>query len=782
MSTYLVDPTLFQAEGATLNWATVARRLGIFGSTGKSFGWVIELRWMLKDVMGIPTEPFGVWSRPHATQPPWTPLQISQRQLEFFGLLTMVTWAGGSMSRVSVDVTAASNGIVVAFTGAPTIENACAFVEVSSGTSTIELAAHVVDGLLVSPTVNVSAVRGIGPASLANAPGWKLIELVGLPVKLPQWAGTGKQGEPQGLAGSFTDAPTAAINRLTRGAPPIGWATNLSAGYPAPPWSSPNFPSLVIEVNKTLLDQLLSIVVNFPPGQQAAQLLTVPLPRPRNSLGHQMSGPPSTTQVAPLAMTLMAAATDPFLNLALGFGTAYGSAQSDTALVGRVLQDFMITAHWEKGLDGGSAPVDYAAIIPAPGIAPAPPVPANMFAEFLGALRPLATDGDWRDSIRLSWDRPPNMQLFRTASFAAARASVSPLGTTEALMNPRPSGGYRPIAINQAADPPDPEFFRLHVVDRELDIPSNPGTRQVKYGAAIQDIYGQWTPWVTVDQFLVQPDLETVPIVSAKLSPTVPASGSVCPTTVELEFLWDWRVRSAQQITFVGYLYAAATHGDPPPSLSVPPGLNRTLAGGGAPLVVTFSGDVPSCPGATLLPLAANGDAVTGYGAPQGPDTRRYRLTFPGLSLDFASTGFIGLAVWAQGQEAVAPQRLTPWASQPMVTSTGDPRPPVVTPVHVKLGSVPDATGSSHVRISWPTQPNAIGYFIYESTEMHILDSNNLPDPAPAATLDDRLQVINSAFRSNPDRRMFTRLNSSALTSTSLDIALPRGSTPLSSP
>lgn len=777
MPTYIVDPTRFQAEGAILNWATVARRLGIFASSNKNFGSTVELRWMLNDIMGVPSEPFGVWSRPHATAPPWAPLLISQRQLEFLGLLTMVTWTVGAMSRVSVDITASGNGVVLAFTGAPTIENTCAFLEVSAGTTTIELAAHVIDGLLVSSSVNVSAVRGIGPASLANAPGWKLIELVGLPVRLPQWAGAGKQGEPQGLVGSFTDAPTAAVNRLTRGAPLVGWATNLSAGYPAPPWSAPDFLDLVVEVNKTLLDELLSIVTGFPPNRQAAELLTVPLQRPRNSSGALMSGPASTTQVAPLDMTLMAAATDPFLSLVLGFGTAYGSAQSDTAIVGRILQDFMITAHWENGLDGKSAALDYAAIIPAPGAPPAPPVPANMFTEFLGALRPTVTNGDWRDSVRLSWDRPPNMQLFRTASFAAARAGINPVEPSQALMNPRPSGGYRPIAINQAADPPDPEFFRLHVVDRELDIPSNPGARQVKYGAAIQDIYGQWTPWVTVDQFLAQPDLETVPIVSLKLSPTAPASGSVCPTTLELEFLWDWRVRSARQISFVGNLYPSVTHGDPPPSMSIPSGFDRTLSGGGPPVVVTFSGDVPSCPGATLLPLAANGDSVSGYGGPQGSDTRRYRLTFTGLSLDFGSTGYIGLAVWAQGQEAIAPQRLTPWPSRPMVTSTGDPRPPIVAPDHVALGSVPDATGSSHVRISWPAQPNATGYFLYEATETHILDNNNLPDPAPSATLDQRLQVVKNAFRLNPDRRMFTRVNSTALTSTSLDIALPRGST-----
>jgi hypothetical protein len=61
------------------------------------------------------------------------------------------------------------------------------------------------------------------------------------------------------------------------------------------------------------------------------------------------------------------------------------------------------------------------------------------------------------------------------------------------------------------------------------------------------------------------------------------------------------------------------------------------------------------------------------------------------------------------------------------VVSTGDPRPPVVQIEHVTLGSLPDATGSSHVRIHWPTPSNAVGFFIYEATEANMLDAFGLP-------------------------------------------------------
>jgi hypothetical protein len=355
---------------------------------------------------------------------------------------------------------------------------------------------------------------------------------------------------------------------------------------------------------------------------------------------------------------------------------------------------------------------------------------------------------------------------------------MTPAAPAVALMAARLSGGYRPISINQAADPPDPEFYHLNTVDREVEIPSNPGTCQLSYAAAVQDIYGQWTPWISVAQSLAQPDLEPVRLVSATLTPTAPASGSVCATSLDIEFLWDWRIRTPQQITIVARMYAAATHGTPPPSLIVPAGFDRSLAGGGAALVLTFSGAVPSAPGATIIPLTEDGENNAGsFGAAQGSDARRYRLTLSGLLLDFGATSFIGLAIWARGQELIAPQRLSPWSDRPLVVSIGDPRPPVVQIEHVTLGSLPDASGSSHVRIHWPTPSNAVGFFIYEATEANMLDAFGLPAPAPTDTLDARLAMLKNAFRANPLRRPFTRLNATATTASSMDIALPRGST-----
>jgi hypothetical protein len=204
----------------------------------------------------------------------------------------------------------------------------------------------------------------------------------------------------------------------------------------------------------------------------------------------------------------------------------------------------MVTARWEQGLDGKSAPADYAAVIAAPAAAPAPPPPANMFTEIVGALRPLAADGNWRSTLR------------------NRAGTVRPSPRSSA---PRASRQRAP-----ASHPPRP--------------------------AAVQDIYGPWTPWISVAQSLAQPR---------------PRAGSARERDVDAG-----RARKriglrhvARHRVPVGLAHPHAPadhlrgpdvrgrdlrHSAPEPR---PAGFDRSLAGGGAALVVTFSGALPSAPG-----------------------------------------------------------------------------------------------------------------------------------------------------------------------------------------
>lgn len=773
---FVVDPRRFYAEGAVVDWIRMVRLLGI-DADPQRLRPTVELRWMLRGDMGMPTEPFQVWVRTKSAQGVQQPLPLTTTRLDFLSGSTLVTWPSGSMSNVSIDVTSSAAGSIFSFAGGPQFENFTGAAPVAPGSTTVELGAPVIDGLFVPPASDVSAVRGIPTAALSAAAGWLPFETVGLPVDKAEWSGIGRHGDPQGMTGALVDAPTAAMQRLTRGGPPIGWGPLIAPGVAAPPWSPPAFPQLVGEVNDDLLRFLRGVLSTTPPNQLAARRILLPVPPPRNSAGQSVGATSSDSRVSVFGMTLIAAGSDPFLSLVLGFGTAYPFTRESSTISSPPRVDFMITAHWERGLDGSSGAVDYAAIVPAPTMALPPPTPANVATEIAGFLKPLAPDREWRCTSRVSWDKVPNSQLFRSASFAAARAGITPLQATVAMMDERAAGGFRPIAINSTDPAKDPAWWRNNAIDREFPIPGNPGTQAVKYGVAVQDIYGQWTRWMSVDESMQQPELDRVRVVTAKLTAVPSGPGAVCPATLEVEFLWDWSVRTPERIQFAGRLYAAPEHGSPPASVSVPAGFPRSV-GGPEPIFSAHfgGGDTPSAPGATFVGLDSGGERDVGFGPAQGNEGRRYRMALSGFALNFGFAGHIGLALWARAQEHVPPQRTGAWSSEPIVVTASDPRPPIVPVEHVQVGSLPDAAGRSHARIAWAAQPGATGYFVYESDEAQVLKALNRHEPTPDQTLDDRLKSIKDSFAGIP-RRAFTRLNSTPILGTSTDISMPKGST-----
>lgn len=780
---YVVDPARFRAEGALLDWAIIARRLKIEYVGRKRY--MLQLRWMISGELGMPTEPFIVWCRPK-----WQsvkPLDISsQNQVWLFNSST-TTWTDGPMVEVMVDVQAALSGTIYAYVGSPHISNAVAAANVSAGATTVTLKASTIDGLVTSPDMTVKAVRGVALNQLTQGAGWQRYEIVGLPVPRPEWDGISMHASDQGMIGSLTTPQNAARQRLARGGPQVGWQPNLPTGQAVPPWSPPNINQLVLtEIKDDILDKLRLVLPTTPPNRQLDEKIPVTLPPPENSSGKQMSGGNRTTRLSPLAVALMGAGTDPWLALGLGFGTAYDAtppAGNLSHLTGGALlrnYDFMITARWETGLDGDSDPFEMAAVVPSPITAIPPPLPANLSAEVMGQLRPPFADADWRCSVKASWDRPPDIELFRPRTYAFMRASLLPAEPTVALMLKRQSGGFRNLMINSALPTPQPpDWWRVSAVDRELTIPSATGARTLRYGTCHQDIYGQWSPWVTADTLATQPPVDDVRIVTAKLEAALPAApnSSVCDGTLTVEFLWNWRMRRPEQIRFVGCLYAATHRGDPPPSLVVPGVLQRTLSGTGTSLNIAFAGDVPSAPGASFVALSEDGEHAVSFGPAQGDETRRYRVTVADFSLDFASTPHIGLALWANGQERIPPQRVGDWSDEPSTIAVSDPRPPKLIPDIVTLASLPDASGECHARLSWTASANAAGYFVYEATETNILLANGEPEPAPENTLSQRLTKIKQLFAANPSRREFTRRNDKPITALSTDITLPRGST-----
>lgn len=781
---YVVNPEKFKAEGAYLDWAVVARRLKI-DYRGKS-RYTLQLRWMIHRDLGLPTEPFIVWRRPKGVQGLKSLNADISPQVFLLGS-QKVEWTDGPMMRVILEVTNTSTGSIQAWTGSPIFPNVTALAQVNAGTTTVTVSAPIIDGLIVSPGVTITKISGIPLDQLSQASGWQPIEYVGLPVPRPEWNGIEKYAADQGMVSALTTPQSAALQRLERGAPQVGWQPDLPTGEVVPPWVAPDTNKLVTqELKKDLIDRLKMVLPGTPPNQQYDKKITIAIPPLENSSGKKMPGAGTTTKVSPLAATLMPASVDPWLALALGFGTAY-PVNFNTATIAYVPNaldyDYMITARWEKGLDGASAPYEMAALVPAPVQAIMPMSPANMNSEMMGHLRPLSADSDWRCSVKTSWDRPIDTELVRPRTYAFMRSSISPAEPVRALMENRESGGYRYPVINSALPKPTPpDWWRISDVDRELPIPASPGGRNLRYGVCHQDIYGQWSVWSVSNTNVAQPPVDAVRIVTATLKPDLPVAPqtSLCKGTLTIEFLWDWKIRRPEKIRFVGRLYAAAHRGDPPPNTIVPAVLERSLSHAGTSLDITFVGDTPSATGATFQLLSEDGEKIVANGAAQGFETRRYRVILNDFDLDFATTGHIGLALWALGQERVPPKRTGAWSAEPSVISVSDPRPPKMVPDVVTLASLPDAAGECHARLSWNgpgNQSNAVGYFIYESTETKILLANGETEPPPEKTLSERLTTIKQLYQDNPSKREFTRRNEKPITGNTADVMLPRGST-----
>ncbi len=782
---YVVNPEKFKAEGAIIDWAVSARRLKI-DYQGKN-RYSLQLRWMLHREVGMPTEPFLVWYRQQNYK--GIKLNYTMHVQSYLGGALVVEWPEATMSKVAIQVTATSSGTIMAWAGSPSLLNMTGITSVTPGNTVIVINASAIDGLLVSPYVVITGIEGIPADDLSAYAGWNKLEYVGLPVPWPSWQGVQNYGMEQGLVSALTSPEKAAMERVLRGAPEIGWQPYLPTGETVPAWTPPDIEKLVKEdAQRESVDYLRNIIASYPPDQQYAVKVPVNMPPLENSTGQQMPDSQSTSYVSPLASTLMAGSVDPWLSLALGFGTAYpiGGIRDQVythAMAGSdgMNYDFMVTARWERGLDGRSEPYEMAAIVPKPSQAIAPPVPVNLKSEVMGNLRPVASDQNWRCSIHTSWDRPVNLELIRPRTYAFMRSRISPAAGVQALMDKRDSGGYLPGVINNAIPNPPPEDWnRISDVDRELPIPANPGNTSLRYGVAHQDIYGQWSAWSVANTTAVQPPVDQVRIVGATLTPALPVAPqtSLCRTKLTIEFLWDWSIRRPETIRFVGRLYATAHRGAPPPVNTPPSVLERTLAHTGTSLDITFTGDIPSAPGASFQLLSEDGERIVANGAAQGAEARRYRVILNDLYLDFASTGHIGFALWALGQERILPKRTGSWSQQPSIIDASDPRPPIMVPDIVTLASLPDSAGECHARLTWNSHgSNTAGYFIYESTETKILLANGRKEPAPEKTLSERLTEIKNLFNTNPSRREFTRRNDKPIKGTSSDITLPRGST-----
>jgi len=849
--TRIVNPLRFALEVALIDWLSVIRPRPDVSTLGAVLSKThptprAHLRWAFNAngdypslALGMPTGPFQVWSLPNwssriVPNPPSTSYTIGPVQ-QFGGGLIRVIEFSEPMAVVALQLAAGGDpGRAFGYFMTPTLNSICTAPKVMPGAGDVAIfAGSAMTGLMLldasASVINVMAL----PCSVANAPGWIEIERVGLPIREPgPWSGVGgDHTQGQGMVSALTRPDFAAKDRLLRGGPPVGWFPELRAGVAAPIWTAPDFEALIGETNEILLRRL-RVAMQQPPNLQPGVVINEPIPKPRNMAGEEMGGDPAEAQIPPLGAYLVNAMSDPFLALTLGLGTAitgealseawqragesgqpnpdrpppnythgYGAHNTQGRKVGDLFPLFMVTARYDKGLDGRSSPVEFAAVAAAGDLALPPPLPAGLDWVLSGRDRPPGPDMPWSANLRLRWERLFRQGVLRVASVGAARQVVSPAsGVTTALMSERASGGFQPIAIVRPRAPSgsgagDVEFAKAQVTDFGLDIPNNPGAVSAVYGVAQQNIFGLWSAWATTNATVAQPDPDMLRVTRMDLRASAPAtSGALCPAELVMEVTLDWRVRRPAAVLLRGLFYSLPHREEATPTLTMPAGFARTIGGADGEITISFAGDVASAPGCTIVGLALktytnpdgttySQDEVVAFGAPHQPaDTRRYRITIPGLQLDFNGRPHIGIGIWGLIRERMAPQRSGAWSPQPYNALASDPRPPIVTvPDTVQLASMADGRGECHAKIAWTPAASAYGYVIYQSTESKILAELGRPPPALDATLTQRLTAVKAAINAatpNQTRRAFTRRNPDLiLNATSANVTLPRGTT-----
>ncbi len=798
MAERLASAFWFRAEGARIPWATLLKRrvaqlerLGVVDAALAEAMAAVErrpgdvhLRWSCSPRLGVPFGPFTVWVRTPKDTLRAVELQMSPRSdgIELrWGFVAATVDVGCTVidGAQPVAVFASRGGgeltqtVGAAATRAPAGTHVTLRVRCSGATRVVLLNGR-------APTVRCEDL-----ASVVNDGAWQRLELVGLPVDRP-WLGTAYDANDQGMLASLTDPVAAAKERLHRGGPPLGWWPLTELGRLAPAWTPPDYPRLLNEVRNDVLPRIASLYRpgGVPPDQNL--LVDSPAVDPPHQ-GGRTSSLTATVALPPLALLSLPASGDPFLALATGFGTAYPADKtSEGWSLGRA--DFLVTAEYaDTPLRRGPAIV--AAYVPLPAEHDAMASPTTLTAERAGLVAPEQRDEPWRETIRVSWDRPEAAAaLGRPSGAVVARYAVAGGPTAECLLAQRDAGDFRPLVVMPDGPAGTPNFARTALVDAAAVIPLGSGGRHPGYAVAVQDVFGVWSQWEDVLYSGTEPMPPSPRILALALTTTY-AGSTACPALLEAELAVDWADRTPTRVELTALFFPMARPTAPAPPGAAP--IGATPAGGfRRNVVLPFAGDALVAPaGVTVEYLDSAGENLTAPGPLQGGHGRRYRLRMPVPTLDFAPTRRWGVQVWVRSRLAVLPGD-TPWspdATHPARASAASPVPvaplPAPIPQGVPLGSTPDADGHSHVRVSWslPAGADVRTVVVWEAVESALRQTAGLPQRAKEGTIPGvRLQALHDAYDTLPAARRraaFRRLLELPGAECEVDVVLPKGST-----
>ena len=629
----------------------------------------------------------------------------------------------------------------------------------------------------------ISAIQGITANDFANLNDWDLIEIVGLPFKRGEIASPHYDPHPQGFDPANKEGVEAARIRLELAAmlhqplPLTGIAT-----IPTPNWPPPNidsYLSFVRDPADSVLPMISKCLLSTndadPNNLQAAFLYTQTGPGIRQADFPGVAPGPDPTQfdIPVVGVTMLSVGSESYAAAALGYGTIDFPPASESPLPKAVEPalsfhtdfDYMVTNTFILA-DG--IKVELAAL------AQGRPDPeaAAFSVDRLRRNRPPAVDQPETESVQLTWNHAMLPQ-----GYVVARSRKA--DTSELLNSPRPfPQGFElftpPRGENAGSAPPEePVVF----TDPVSEVPVS-GLHDTEYLLAGGDVFGRWSAWTHSTYVSVAPPVQIPGLhsVTTSLDPDT-ATGRKVTGDLIVEFAWDWTDRSARFIEFHGRFYSGSAG---PPVFSPGLQIDSDLPVEGAAVVSFDAARNPS--------VTSGHDADVEILTPVPDDeNRRYRLTVHQFRADFRLQSQWDYAAFARAEESIRPAGEFSETAGPRTTKIFDPLPPEVPEITADLQwtALPDAANRARGVLTWPADPQAMGYVVWEATEAAIryaIDPD-IPEPAPEATPMDRALALATLLADEDNRQRsaiaFSRLNADPLLESQIEVELPGGASTL---
>lgn len=740
----VVAPNLFGAAGAF-----VATR------TGRD----VALRWMLHSSLGLPRRAFRVWAWPGGKLP--TERQTTAtRRLDAF--TTLVTWSPGPLAAAVGISISAPGSVVVRAHSAPDAGGYVADEELVPGPLDVHRMVLVGTPIACLTIVGEVVVHGVSILPLqqfVDSPDWVLVDRVGLPVD-DRFAGDYSL-DPQGPPGIDRAPADAAIARVAEGTPASFWPLTTDTGRPVAPFTPPDADRLVRQELARLVDGLAKLVSVEPNRARQAEVeVEVPMPAPASIHGRAASprwNDQSRGSLRPLGAMLLAAGTDPYAALALGFGTTVTHGEVPGAITDPRV--FLVTLEHEAETDVGLQGLTFelagelaAVVARVDGTPPSEPVGVRADAppaERIRLDRPAQVDGPWLEVVDVSWAAPPRPSAADIIPTGyAVLESIGP-GAPQPVLEARPAGGYRTHAVG--ADTDRVRFTRAGLPEA---FPGDP--IDVSYAVAGHDWFGRWGAWRSVahTRVVVAPQVPAL-----RRTEALVGSGGAGPSgSLGVEFAWDWADRTPHTVHVRARMHPA---GSPPPAVD-----GSVHAVGGPPvpdLVVPFTAASPETPPPGVSEIEEE----------RSGDLRVYRVVIPDLHFDLAAHPHVAVTVEVRAAERVRPTVLGAFSAPAVATVTSPiPPPPPFVPAAMQWASLPDPSGRSRATLRWDGP--AATWSVYVADETAVARELGIPSPSldtPAAV---RLVPLRSVDF-GAARRAFRRVAEN-LTAPELAVELPRGS------